>query len=186
MRIIAGEWRGRRLAAPKGLDVRPTGDRARETLFDILGDRVVGARFLDLFAGTGAVGLEALSRGAAGAVLVESHPPALAALRANVEALGAASRARVLAGGWQAMLRLLAREGASFDILFTDPPYDTGLGEACLRSPEAGAMLTEGGVVVVEHRKSSPPPDAPPGFSMTRSRRAGEAVFSFYAREEIT
>ncbi len=185
MRIIAGEWRGRRLGAPKGLDVRPTGDRARETLFDILGDRVVGARFLDLFAGTGAVGLEALSRGAAGAVLVENHPPALTALRANVEALGAASRARVLAGGWQTMLRLLAREEASFDILFADPPYDTDLGEACLRSPEAGAMLIKRGVAVVEHRKSSPPPEAPLGFRMTRSRRAGEAVFSFYTREEI-
>jgi 16S rRNA (guanine(966)-N(2))-methyltransferase RsmD len=186
MRIIAGEFRGRILKAPHGLTVRPTGDRARETLFDILGPRVVGTRFLDLFAGTGAVGLEALSRGAAEAVFVENHPPALTALRANVEALGLGGRVRVLAGDWRAMLRILAREGSRFDIAFADPPYDTDLGDACLRSPEAGAMLKSGGLAILEQRRSTPPPEAPPGFRMSRSRRAGESLFSFYAREDVT
>src|SRR5881394_1213907 len=115
MRIIAGEWGGRRLAAPPGRDTRPTSDRVREALFSILGP-LDGARVLDLFAGSGALGLEALSRGAAQATLVERAPAALRALRENV--------AEVVAADARAYLRAAREQGAQYDLVFLDPPYN--------------------------------------------------------------
>src|SRR3954468_19260619 len=118
MRIVAGRWRGRRLVAPPGRTTRPTSDRVREALFSILGP-LDGERVLDLYAGSGAVGLEALSRGAAEATLVERDPAALRALRANVEALGA--DARVIAGDVAAFLRSAAQADGHYDLVFLDP-----------------------------------------------------------------
>lgn len=131
MRIIAGEWRGRRLAAPKGEETRPTSDRARETLFAMLTSRLgdfEGLQVADLFAGSGALGLEALSRGAEGCLFVEQDRAAVDVIRANVATLGAGARARVEAGSVMA-LRAAAKP---LDLILADPPYHSGAGEVAL------------------------------------------------------
>ena len=130
MRIIAGEWRGRKLAAPAGADTRPTADRVRETLFSMLGSRLGSfedLRVADLYAGSGALGLEALSRGAAFACFVEQDPRAIAAVRANVASLGADTRSRILARSAESL-----PSDQPFDLILTDPPYAPGSGTAAL------------------------------------------------------
>lgn len=131
MRIIAGEWRGRRLAAPKGEQTRPTADRARETLFAMLTSRIgdfEGLQVADLFAGSGALGLEALSRGAAHCLFVEQDRAAVEVIRANIASLGAQARARVEAGSVMA----LRAAAWPLDLILADPPYSTGAGEVAL------------------------------------------------------
>ncbi len=131
MRIIAGDWRGRKLVAPKGDSTRPTADRTRETLFSMLASRLGsfdGLAVLDLFAGSGALGLEALSRGAAQCQFVEQDKPALDAIRANIAALGARDRATVTAGS----VLSLGPARQQFELILADPPYGTGAGEVAL------------------------------------------------------
>ena len=123
MRVVAGEWRGHRLAAPAGATTRPTADRVREALFSILGS-VEGLTVLDLFAGSGALGIEALSRGAAAATFADSSSAALKAVRGNIERLGVdASRGHVVRSDWRAFLRKAAARGERWDLVFCDPPY---------------------------------------------------------------
>jgi len=122
MRIVAGEHRGRRLVAPRGSETRPTADRVREALFSIIGP-VAGVDVLDLFAGSGALGLEALSRGAATATFVDDAPAALRAIRTNAEMIGDTDRVRVLRADGRVALRRLAREGDRFGLCLLDPPY---------------------------------------------------------------
>ena len=170
MRVIGGHDRGRRLRAPRGLATRPTADRVRVTLFDVLGPAVAGARVLDLFAGTGAVGIEALSRGAARVVLVERDQSALRALRANLTALGAPrAAARVMAGD---VLRLLPELGAQegpFDLVFLDPPYATALAARTLEGLAATRICRAGTEVVVQHSTRTSLP-AVPGLARTAGR----------------
>jgi 16S rRNA (guanine966-N2)-methyltransferase len=151
VRVIAGEHRGRRLEVPRGTSVRPTSDRVREALFSILGD-VGGARVLDLFAGSGALGIEALSRGAGGAVFVENDPRALAALRANVEAIGGSGAEVVRADA----LSWLRRGGRTFDLLFLDPPYSCAGKLAGELSTSLPAVLSETARIVSESDKRQP------------------------------
>src|SRR5580658_2582626 len=125
MRIIAGSFRSRTLAAPAGLATRPTSDRLRETLFNVLATRIEGAAFLDLYAGSGAVGIEALSRGAARVEFVERVEPALRVLRGNLARLGLTVGFRIQAGSVGSVLRRMKTE-AAFDLVFLDPPYDAG------------------------------------------------------------
>jgi len=152
MRIVAGRFRGRTLAGPKSQGIRPTADRLRESLFNILvhayGDPVTGARVLDLFAGTGALGLEALSRGAAFALFVDDGAEARALLRGNVEALGAGGTTKIFR-------RDATRLGpaypvAPFTLAFLDPPYGRGLAEKALAAMRDGGWLAPGALVVVE------------------------------------
>ena len=151
MRIVAGRYRGRRLTAPPGLDTRPTSDRVREALFNILGD-IEGLRVLDLFAGSGALAIEALSRGAAGAVLVEQDPRAVDAIRANLDALGA-SEARVVRGDALAWLR---RAEGEWDIVFLDPPYSSARDLAGPLSELLPAVLAKDALIVSESDKRDP------------------------------
>ena len=152
MRVIGGHDRGRRLRAPRGLRTRPTADRVRVTLFDVLGPAVAGARVLDLFAGTGAVGIEALSRGAARVVLVERDQSALRALRANLAALGASrAAARVMAGDVLRVLPELGAQEGPFDFVFVDPPYATTLAGRTLEALAAARICRDGTEVVVQH-----------------------------------
>jgi 16S rRNA (guanine966-N2)-methyltransferase len=148
MRIVAGRWRGRKLAAPPGLETRPTADRVRETLFSMLASRLgsfEGLRVADLFAGSGALGFEALSRGAAFACFVENDPRAAAAIKANAEALGASAHVRVLGGS---ALKLPSSE--PFDLIFADPPYAPGSGSAAARAVTEAGWLASGGWMAVE------------------------------------
>jgi len=148
-RVIAGLWRGRRLAAPLGLETRPTNARARQAVFDILAHahwcELRGAKVLDVFAGTGAYGLEALSRGAAEAVFFEQAQPALAALRANIAACRAEGAARVVAGDV-----LSPPPGAPHDLVFLDPPYGKNLVPRALAALQARGWLAPGALVVAE------------------------------------
>lgn len=170
MRIVAGEHRGRRIAAPAGTATRPTADRVREALFSIVGP-VGGLDVLDLFAGSGALGLEALSRGAASAALVERDRRAVACIRANAEALGVGHRARVIARDWRAALAAERAAGRVFGLCLCDPPYSltdrvvAGIGAAL--SP----LMTSPGIVVIEHSAALPPPE-PNGLDIaTRTDR---------------
>jgi 16S rRNA (guanine(966)-N(2))-methyltransferase RsmD len=184
-RIIAGEGKGRRLKAPRGLDTRPTAARVRQTLFDILAARLPGCRFLDAFAGSGAVGLEALSRGAALVVFVESAAGAVAALRANADALArAGGKVRVLRQDARAALAALADAGESFDVIYVDPPYASDLYENALEQAGRKGLLGEDGVVVAEHFHKRALPERIGALARTREVRVGDHRLSFYRRQE--
>jgi 16S rRNA (guanine966-N2)-methyltransferase len=169
MRIVAGEWRGRIIKAPRGDRVRPTADRVREAWMSIVGRELRGARVLDLFAGSGALGLEAISRGAASADLVEIAPESLAAIRDNIESLGA--RDHVVVHRADALRFVDSLAPYSFDVAFADPPYGhslaTRLAEHWLTTPFAS-------VLGVEHRRD----EKLPGDG--HSRRYGDTVITFY------
>lgn len=184
MRVIGGVDRGRRLKAPRGLRTRPSADRVREALFDILGPAVRGMRVLDLFAGTGAVGIEALSRGAAYAAFVERDRGALRVLRANLAALGLPrGRARVVAGDAATALAGLARREPPFDLVFLDPPYAGDLATRALAALAGGALVGPGTRVVVQHFAKTPPPPAAGALRAVETRRFGETALTFFRAE---
>jgi len=174
MRVIAGELGGRRLATPRGDGTRPTSARVREALFSMLGE-LTGLRVLDLFAGSGALGIEALSRGAAHATFVERSAPALAALRANLEALGLQERSIVRARDALAALR-----GAeTYDLVFLDPPYAMAEALAGQLARALPAVLAEGARVVSESDRRAPAPLALP---LARERRYGDTLIRIHER----
>lgn len=175
MRIIAGEWRGRTIRAPKGLQVRPTTDRVREAWMSSLGNRIPGARVLDLFAGSGALGLEALSRGAAEVVFVEKDRQALQALDANVGALGAGARSRIVRADVFHFLE--GRGGALSDLALADPPYDQGLAARLLTTAARIPFARE---LWVEHRTGEPLPP----LEGLRSRRYGDTTLTIWEASE--
>ena len=180
MRILAGELKGRRLLTPRGATTRPTADQVRLALMDTLTPQLPGARVLDLFAGAGGVGLEALSRGAARATFVERDRHALAALRANVAALDVQDRARVLGEDVRRALDRLAREGARFDVVFLDPPYESDLGDAALGHVAAARLAAPGAVVIAQHPTKRPPAGPGDTLSAFRTRRFGETTLTFF------
>jgi 16S rRNA (guanine(966)-N(2))-methyltransferase RsmD len=161
--------------------IRPTADRVRQTLFDVLGQWCDGLTVLDLFAGTGALALEALSRGAARAVLVDSGKEALALCRANVAALGFEPQVEVLAMTASSALRLLGRRQAPFDLIFADPPYALQAGTSVLEGVVAGGLLSPGGRVVIEHAGDEA---IVPALALLDQRRFGDTVTSIYGRTE--
>jgi 16S rRNA (guanine966-N2)-methyltransferase len=150
MRVVAGAFKGRRLQAPRGRRTRPTADKVREAVFALLGD-ISGTRVLDLYAGSGALGIEALSRGAAAATFVERDPRALAALRRNVQSVGADAEVRR-----RDALRFLASTDATFDLVFVDPPYDSAVRLTEPLSERLPAVLTQGARIVTESDKRAP------------------------------
>jgi 16S rRNA (guanine966-N2)-methyltransferase len=179
MRITGGVHRSRILRAPRGSATRPTSDRVREALFGILQSRgvVAGARVLDLYAGTGALGLEALSRGAEHATFVERGREALAALSANVEALCPKEQVRIVRGDVASALKKL--EGP-FDLVFLDPPYaDVSSGVVSRIAPDLASLLSEGAIVMVEHASADEPPVFD-GLRPTEQRRYGDTALCFY------
>jgi 16S rRNA (guanine966-N2)-methyltransferase len=180
MRVTAGTLKGRRLVTPRGADTRPTADQVRIALLDALAPWLPGARFLDLFAGAGGVGLEAISRGAAHATFVEADPRAVAALRTNVAALGVADRTRVVRGDVGRELARLGRSQERFTIVFLDPPYATDLVTPTVTAVAAHRLLDARGVVVAQHfTKRAPAPD-PGGLVVARTRRFGETTLTFF------
>ena len=179
MRIIAGALKGRRLVTPRGRDTRPTADQVRIALMDTLMPYLDGARFLDLYAGAGTVGLEALSRGAAQATFVERDPRAVAALRDNIGALGVGGQARVMPTGVAGGLERLAGEGAHFDLVFLDPPYDVDPAPALARL-EAAGLAPAPARVILEHLTKQPPPPAVGALRAYRTRRFGETMLTFF------
>ena len=184
-RIIGGEGKGRRLKAPKGLATRPTGARVRQTLFDILAPRLPGCRFLDAFAGAGAVGLEALSRGAALVVLVDVAADAVAAMRANAALLTrAGGEVRIVRQQARVALAAFADAQERFDVIYLDPPYDSDLCEASLEQAGRTGVLAERGVVVAEHFHKRALPERIGGLTRSREVRVGDHRLSFYRRQQ--
>ena len=181
MRVIAGALKGRRLVTPRGHLTRPTADQVRIALMDTLMPYLPEADVLDLFAGAGAVGIEALSRGAARATFVDRDRRAGAALRQNLEALGLGEATRVLLMDVERALPRLAAEGARFDIVFLDPPYETALVPATLDWLGAGRLTRPGSLVVAQHlTKRSPLLTPLPALTRFRARRFGETTLTFF------
>src|SRR5271165_5912884 len=185
MRIIAGSYRSRSLEAPPGLATRPTSDRLRETLFNVLAPRIEGAAFLDLYAGSGAVGIEALSRGAARVAFVERAPAAIAVLRGNLAKLGLTEGFRVHSCSAETFLRKIHPGPAtSFDIVFLDPPYDAAPQYAAALGLLGGAsagLLAAGGLIIAEHRRKERLEERYGSLQRTRLLEQGDAALSFYA-----
>jgi len=181
VRIVGGEFRGRSLAAPKTQAIRPTTDRSRESLFNILShaypESLAETRVLDLFAGTGAVGIEALSRGCRSALFVETGVEGRGLIQKNIETLGLQGRARLFR-------RDATKLGASgtmapFDLVFADPPYGKGLGDSALASAARGGWIGHGALVVLEEEVAADP-DPGHGFQILDSRAFGDTVMRFF------
>jgi len=181
MRIIGGTSRGRRLSGPRGAAIRPTADQVKGALFNILADRIVGARFLDLFAGTGNIGLEALSRGATQATFVESNPIACRLLEANVRRCGFERAAEVRPVPVSRFLK--HTRGPAYDIVFLDPPYETQDAQRVLPSVGADDIIQPHGVVVVEHLHKTHLDDRIGHLALVKTYRYGDTCLSLYQRE---
>ena len=183
MRISGGELRGRTVRAPKGLKTRPTSDFLRQVAFNLLGSRILHAKVLDLFAGSGAFGLDALSRGADRATFVEHDRAAVAALSANLAALELSSRARVVRSPVHAALRTPGGMGEAFDVIFLDPPYGENIVLPTLESLASGKILGENGLVLVQAFHKTPLPERMGCLQLTICRRHGESCLALYTKE---
>lgn len=179
MRIIAGSKRGQTFAAPKGMDTRPTLDRIKESLFGILQFDIAGRRVLDLFAGSGNLGLEALSRGAEYALFNDHGRESAAVIRGNVAKLGFEHSAKVLCLDYLSAIRMAAGDGPGFDLVFLDPPYRAGLVEQAMAAMLEEGVLRAGARVIVEHAGKLPP-ETPQGFTLADRRAYGDTALSFY------
>ncbi|HEX5702020.1 MAG TPA: 16S rRNA (guanine(966)-N(2))-methyltransferase RsmD [Pyrinomonadaceae bacterium] len=182
MRIIAGKYRGRQLKSPPSAQTRPTSDRLRETLFNVLAPRIEGVRFLDLCAGTGAVGIEALSRGAEHVTFVDKSRKMCALIEANTSTLGidAEEFEIVSADASDFVRRHAKKEREPFDMIFYDPPYAESYEIVNLISDTGGQLLTEDAVVIVEHHKKKELPEAFGTLRRFRTLKQGDSVLSFY------
>lgn len=180
MRIIGGTARGRRIKAPKGSTIRPTADRVREALFNILSRDFSGRQVLDLFAGTGSLSLEALSRGASSALLVDESTEAAGLIRRNLETLGFLDRARIWSTPVGKALGRLADEGAAYDAIFLDPPYDGGWVNRTMAMISRAGILHVGGSTVAEHSVRERVEEEYGGLVRRDFRRYGGTVLSFF------
>ena len=184
MRVISGVVRGRRLKTVKGLDTRPTSDRIKENLFNILGQDIVGTRFLDLFAGSGAIGIEALSRGATEAVFVERSRSAALVLKNNLEHTGLQGPVMVL-DAFRA-LEVLARQERQFDMVFLDPPYYKELAAKALHSLDVGSLLAAQALVIAEVGRKEDIPGHLLNLVLTRKETYGDTCLAFFrVREDM-
>lgn len=182
MRVIAGQYRSRRLQAPPGVATRPTSDRLRETLFNVLAPKIAGSLFLDLYAGSGAVGIEALSRGARQVYFVETGRVAARVLRRNLESLAISEGFEVIERDVSQALRLLDSQSVVADVIFLDPPYEQQSEyDQVLGFLSQSRILAEGSRVVAEHDKHFDPGDRVGALERYRTLKQGDAVLSFYS-----
>ncbi len=183
MRIVAGESKGARLLVPSGKEVRPTSDRVREAVFSSLGASVRGARVLDLFGGSGALGLESMSRGASEVVFVERSGMIRKVLEANIATLGYRESTRVIPGDAIRALRRLDGEKERFDIVFVDPPYASDLAQRAVEELAANDLMTPLSIIVVEHTKSMII-HQPKSLQVSTTKRYGSTVITFLRQTE--
>ena len=180
MRVITGSARGRRLKTPEGMDIRPTTDNVKESVFNIIQFDVEGRRVLDLFAGTGQLGIEALSRGAAEAVFIDKDREAVKIVKENLKACGLRAAVRQ-----EDALSALRRE-EKFDLIFVDPPYDAGLYGPVLESIKTVDKLTDGGIIICEARSTEPLPDLAAPYGKRKEYRYGKVKIAVYTKETET
>lgn len=180
MRVITGTAKGNRLKSLKGMETRPTLDRVKESLFNIIGSRVIDTEFLDLFAGTGAIGIEAISRGAKHALFVETNPRAVKIIRENLEITGLADQGEIMAADVEMALKAVANADRKFDMIFMDPPYLKKLGQKTLTSLMQFGVLTKNGLVIVESSKMDELPLQEGPLKMVRQEKYGDTTLTFY------
>lgn len=182
MRVITGTARGHKLKAPKGMATRPTADRVKEALFNMLEHKVLNSRFLDLFAGSGSIGIEALSRGASQAVFIEKNTPAWQIIRENLNHTGLTDRAETYRQDAVTALDMLGKKGRTFDLIYVDPPYLKGYEENVLRKIETCGLLAEEGIVAVESSKNDLLPEQVGQLIIVRREKYGDTLLNFYRR----
>ena len=190
MRVIAGTYKSRILKSLKGLALRPTSDRLRETLFNVLAPNISGSRFVDLFAGTGAIGIEALSRGASEVVFIENQGPAVTLIRRNLESLGINSGATVLPvdalRGLATLTSQKRRSAPGYNFIFLDPPYAAAEDYSrVLEFLGSKELLAPGGIVIAEHRRNFDLPEELGVLKRFRVLKQGDAALSFYRRQPL-
>lgn len=184
MRVITGLAKGRRLKAPKGFITRPTTDRVKESLFNILGDIPDGAIVLDLFAGSGGLGIEALSRGAEYGVFIDQNSVSCQVITENLQTTGLLSKATVLRNDVLRALELLKKQDRVFTLIFCDPPYMTGLVEMTLKKISNLKIVACGAIFVAEHSRREALADRIGGFNLVRREQYGDTTMSFYSYQE--
>ena len=184
VRIIAGTAKGIRLKTPKGMNTRPTADRVKESVFGILGVALIDAEVLDLFAGTGNLGLEALSRGAAAATMVDKNIQSVKIMLENAILTDLSRAAVICREDVMAALKRLQTTGKSFDLIFCDPPYNLGLAPKVLRELDAVDVLRAGGIFILEHSRHEKLPEELKRIVAYRSEFYGETVVSFFIKQE--
>ncbi|MFZ5352616.1 MAG: 16S rRNA (guanine(966)-N(2))-methyltransferase RsmD [Bacillota bacterium] len=180
MRIIAGEYRGRKLESFEGMDIRPTSDRVKESLFNIIGNKVVGSCFLDLFGGTGSVGIEAYSRGAEKVVFVDSSIKSIKLLKTNLQHLKIIDEVEIYNTDYNTAVKKLGDNGRSFDIIFVDPPYNKGIAQNSLHLIDAADILHKDGIIVVEHEANEVMPEATGRIVKVKEKKYGSTKLSVY------
>ena len=183
IKITGGSLRGRHIRTAAGLALRPSSARLRETLFNIIGENLQGSRFLDLCAGSGAIGFEALSRGAGEVFFVDSHPTSISLIKRNAAGLSVSAGFTIIRTDAPRAIGNFRRRGADFDYIFLDPPYDSDVAFRCLLSPDSHAIIRRRGRLFVEHRRGQTWPDRS-GWHETDSRVFGETVMTTFSEEE--
>jgi 16S rRNA (guanine(966)-N(2))-methyltransferase RsmD len=179
MRIISGSSKGRKLATPKSQSLRPTSDRVKESIFNILGGELEGKLVLDLFAGTGNLGIEALSRGARKTIFVEKGRQALRLIQRNIIQVGLEGRVEIIPRDVNRAIGILKLRGEIFDLILMDPPYEKGLIKRTLIKLSSHPIYHLNSVLVIEHDRREPLPDILNGWNLIRERRMGDTVISF-------
>ncbi len=182
MRVIAGIYKGRKLEAPLDMSVRPTTDKVKEALFDIIMADVPGAVFCDLFAGSGAIGIEALSRGAEKCWFCDADRMSIRLVKANLRTCGIGDEARIVTGDYKKTLRKITDK---VDIFFIDPPYESGVYESCLSQIEILDLLTDDGIIITEHDSRTEIAEETDTLEKVRDHRYGKTVLSVYRKKNI-
>lgn len=184
MRVISGEARGIRLTALKGDNTRPTSDKVKESIYNIINPYIYDARFLDLFSGTGNMGLEAVSRGAEKAVLVEKHRPCFKIIQDNITKTRLGDRVELLKSDVYTAIKRLSSENEKFDIIFMDPPYSKDLVRPCLEGISNGNLLDDDGIIIIEHDTKDLIEDKIGNLVKYREKKYGNTMISFFSKEE--
>ena len=185
MRIISGTSKGRKLITPKKYSLRPTSDRVKESLFNILGREVEGKVVLDLFAGTGNLGIEALSRGAERTIFVEKGRQALQIIQANLNQFGSADRSEILPRDVNRAIGILKQRGECFDLILMDPPYEKGLIQRTLMKLNTHPIYHTESILVIEHNRREPLPHILEGWNLFRQQKIGDTLLSFLTLQSL-
>lgn len=185
MRVIAGEYRGRRLETIEGKSIRPTSDMVKESLFNILLDYTIDCTFLDLFAGSGSVGIEAISRGASNVIFIDSSVDSLKILRKNIDSLKICKGYEVYNADYKLAIDKLNTNKKSFDVIFIDPPYSKGIAQDAIVRIEKSNILNKNGIIAVEHDDKDNMPENLENLIMHKQRRYGNTRLSFYIYKDL-
>lgn len=180
MRVIAGKYRGRKLDPIKGIDIRPTSDRVKESLFNILGASVIDSVFLDLFSGTGGIGIEALSRGARHVVFIDTSLKSIKVLQGNLDHLNIKDNVEVFQKEYSEAISRLYKYNKQFDIIFIDPPYNIGMAQNALELIDKYPIISQSGLIIVEHDLEDEMPQQVGKLYKHRIKQYGNTVLSIY------